>query len=500
MKKTINKLFQHLIEQCNADVSAQDELGRTALHIACEYNYIEIIKILGNSQINWDAKNPAGETCLLNACHYGHIDIVKYLIENNLGNKLIVDINGKNALHHAAESGFLSVVEYLVEKCRFDILKKDYNQKTALELACDNSNEDIVEYLSRQPNISKDLAELSLIWSVQHGQLPIVQYLIEKYGFDKEFQNNEGQSLIHIACIHNQNDILSYLIGDNKDYIDKAMGYALSSNHDLANYIWCTYYSKGNSIFQVMKSFIVKGLINHIQYAINVKKIDDNTRDEDENTILHFACQIGNLTVINYLIKTAKFNKECINKQHQTPLHIACKFKQLEVVKYLINKMVSKSPQDNNKDIICLLLNQPNIDEKSLENAFLWSVTNDLSLCKNIISQHQIDLNCRDSNGNSALHLAIKKGSLDTVKFLIEEMNFPREYRNNQGMTALHIACINNNFNIVRYLVLHGNVDINARNYHQERPLDFTTNQQIQHFLKSHGAMSGNQELLLRYF
>lgn len=60
-----------------------------------------------------------------------------------------------------------------------------------------------------------------------------------------------------------------------------------------------------------------------------------------------------------------------------------------------------------------------------------------LEQLKNIINA--VNLNSKDSNGNTALHLATKNGFKKKVKFLLSyEIN--KELKNNQGKTALSIA------------------------------------------------------------
>ena len=56
--------------------------GRTALHIAVEHGFIEIVKKLYGYGLDINAKNNNGITPLMIARERGHNDIINFLIDN----------------------------------------------------------------------------------------------------------------------------------------------------------------------------------------------------------------------------------------------------------------------------------------------------------------------------------------------------------------------------------------------------------------------------------
>ena len=71
------------------------------------------------------------------------------------------------------------------------------------------------------------------------------------------------------------------------------------------------------------------------------------------------------------------------------------------------------------------------------------------------------------------IHKAVKLGKLSSVQYLIEMCNANIESRNLQGNTLLHIACLEGHMQIVRYLVEACKCDTNALNKNKDTPLHY---------------------------
>lgn len=90
-------------------------------------------------------------------------------------------------------------------------------------------------------------------------------------------------------------------------------------------------------------------------------------------------------------------------------------------------------------------------------------------VCRTLLIQDKIDPLCKDIEGNTALHLACKKGCLWCVIELtksvtsiecsdrnaIKSINIPQDrfVTNNSGHTCFHLAIINGHTTVVRYLL-----------------------------------------------
>ena len=70
------------------------------------------------------------------------------------------------------------------------------------------------------------------------------------------------------------------------------------------------------------------------------------------------------------------------------------------------------------------------------------------------MEKHQCDPNARDENGNTALNVAALYGSLNVLKYLIEERNCSSKFTGRLNKSLLHNACEGkSNLAVVKYLV-----------------------------------------------
>ena len=115
------------------DINAKDLRGYTALHIATNEGSLEVVKFLIEMGANVDVKNIKGCTALHIAANNGSLATLKCLIE------LGADVNAKNtedytALHFAAYLNFDHVVLFLI-KMGADVSVQNKNGDTALDMA-----------------------------------------------------------------------------------------------------------------------------------------------------------------------------------------------------------------------------------------------------------------------------------------------------------------------------------------------------------------------------
>lgn len=74
------------------------------------------------------------------------------------------------------------------------------------------------------------------------------------------------------------------------------------------------------------------------------------------------------------------------------------------------------------------------------------------------------------SQHNSTLHLAVRGGHLDCVRYLVEAM-VPLCVHNSRGDSPLHVATTHAHLDVLRYL-LQVCAPVNAQNLHGETPLN----------------------------
>ena len=188
-----------------------------------------------------------------------------------------------------------------------------------------------------------------------------------------------------------------------------------------------------------------------------------------KRTPLHYACQHGRVDIAQQLITDYKYSLESRDADGCTPLHIAAQFGQTEVIKHALifhQEFSSKYNPEHKEQALCIHM---------------------------FIDQH------RDSRGNTLLHIACRHGHLDTVQFLMHDIEFllahtdtdnrehsvhqdcncsesERELKsviNKEGMTLLHLTSKSGNVDLVKYLVDTHHCDPLSQDDNQAIPLHF---------------------------
>jgi len=189
---------------------------------ACHANNNEYIKkLLNDNEINVNHKTDLGICAFALALANDNIELLKMLI-NHPSSDINITFGGNTILHHACLNGLKDVVELILVHQNLNINKINEYGKTAFYLACEKGYLDIVETLVKS---SHDLnVHIKSYYSVDALQMSCVRgkYDIVKYLLNLDYDINEldqnGMSLMALACNHNNNDIAELLL--NQPYID----------------------------------------------------------------------------------------------------------------------------------------------------------------------------------------------------------------------------------------------------------------------------------------
>ena len=150
---------------------------------------------------------------------------------------------------------------------------------------------------------------------------------------------------------------------------------------------------------------VCNGDVNIVERLLASKKIDVNSKNEDDDTLLHIACKKSDQTMVECLLKHGA-DVAAIGKYNYIPLHWAA--------------------VRNGKQAIVRLL----IKNKS-------------------------DISARDCKGNTALHLAARRDLMITVKNLLRTLLKEKgdmEAVNNENETPLNLAQKYNHVKVIELL------------------------------------------------
>ena len=147
----------------NSIINVKNVKGLSPLIVACERNYVEIVKLLlsHNNNTNTNIRDTNGRSCLAVASFCGCIDVVTYLLEEDereRGGEEItaatttslinaIDNHGRTPVWLAARTGNLAMTQLLVN-AGADVTLSDNDMVTPLDVAVKYKKEKVIEYLS----------------------------------------------------------------------------------------------------------------------------------------------------------------------------------------------------------------------------------------------------------------------------------------------------------------------------------------------------------------
>ena len=235
------------------------------------------------------------------------------------------------------------------------------------------------------------------------------------------------------------------------------------------------------------------GWIDIVMKLTHEYQFDLRCRDNDDNTLLHFACsQKGNLHIVQYLINKCQCDPMSKNRLDDTPIHEACSCGDIEMVRYLINKCrcdpMTKSKNGNtplhfacsqkgNLLIIQHLINECRCDPMSKNRSDGTPLheackCGDIEMVRYLIGEYRCDPTSESKNGNTPLHFACsQKGNLLIIQHLINECRCDPMRKNISDDTPLHEACRCGDIEMVRYLICECRCDPMGKNNDGNTPL-----------------------------
>ncbi|KAK3591754.1 hypothetical protein CHS0354_019526 [Potamilus streckersoni] len=154
------------------------------------------------------------ETLLHIACIHRKIEMTKYLVETYP--KMLYEVdNGKStAAHYAAAGGNVAVLSYLIDRGT-DQWCRTAHKKTLLHIACIHGKLEVTKYLvETYPKMLHEVdngKRTPVQYAASGGNVALLAYLIDR-GVDPWCRTSEGETLLHIACIHGQLEMSKYLV------------------------------------------------------------------------------------------------------------------------------------------------------------------------------------------------------------------------------------------------------------------------------------------------
>ena len=475
-------LCKTLIDNHNVDCLLSDDKGWTALHHSAINGSYELIKYFADMGADIECKISLRWNCLHIAAQNGHLKLCQILIDRHNFDIHLADKDGWTAIHHSARNGKYELVEYFTDM-GICIESKVYSGLNCLHIAAQNGHLKLCKKLVDKHKFDIDLTDYdgwtALHHSARSGSYDSFTYFVDMET-DIECKNNLGENALHIAARYGHFNICKSLVNKHKFDVEQTDNGGLRALHhsarsgshwlfeyfaDISNNIYCKNYVGWNCLHIAADNghlSLCQKLIDKYKFPVDKgdnkgrtalhlsarkcsydlvryfadKGADINLKDNSGMNCLHIAAHYGNSNLCKRLVYEYNFDVHLGDNKGWTAFHYSAKRGSTALITYFA---------DIGADISC-------------KNDIGWNCLHiaanerHLDLCKTLIDKYKFDVDMTDSKGRAAVHISVRDGSYDLVRYFAD-MGTDINLEDNSGMNCLHIAAKNGHFNICKTLM-----------------------------------------------
>ena len=492
------EVVKYMVEVGQCQCSITDSSLNTPLHLAAQHDNLSVVQyLLEERKCDASPKNGKRNTPLLEASYAGQLDIVKYLLENGYScNPKVHGSNGYNCLHAACRKGHVEVVQYLTEDRHMDpsasISKANFYSKTnALHIASQYGHGSIVDYLTTKWNMNASLPDehgnTALHLAVIHDQFEVVRYLV--------LSNNCDASIIPQSLLLKNSRICDFInenietkaISLSKAFVQSAIISGNLSTLKKLSHKSLQFYSDKYERRPIHLAAI-SGQLDLVKYFIEEKICKHDLKCVDHSTSLHLAASHGHVDIVKYLVEECKCDLMCkmstdslktdiFDLNGATPLHLAAKYGYVLTVKHILESdygidadietsngttPLQLAALGRNLHVVKYLIEKHNCNPFHRNNDVITLISSDYAK-RHIKQELERNSGVYDNQGESTIHIAAKVGSLSIVEYLVSECGVDPNTHSFTALTPLHCAAYSNYLPVVKYLTQLPNCDIACR-------------------------------------
>ncbi|GLT33870.1 hypothetical protein SLA2020_084250 [Shorea laevis] len=203
-------------------LAKQNQPGETALYVAAEYGYVDLVREMINYYDLADAEIKArnGFDAFHIASKQGDLEVLQVLLEVHPELAMTVDLSNTTALHTAATQGHMEVVKFLLEAGSNLATIARSNGKTALHSAARNGHVEVVRaILTREPGIARRTdkkGQTALHMAAKGQNLEVVKELIRFDPSSINMVDNKGNTALHIGTRKGRAQIVNLLLENDE--------------------------------------------------------------------------------------------------------------------------------------------------------------------------------------------------------------------------------------------------------------------------------------------
>ncbi|XP_071097328.1 uncharacterized protein [Haliotis cracherodii] len=532
-----NKQMVTMLLETGDHSSEFSNAGEAPLHILCRKGFVDLIQMFIDRGADMSVKTKDKNNSVLHvACMYKRAEVCMFLLQrfaclsaevNDDGYKpldiaverrcqkivkLFVSVHNSKCLWYdysdrICQKGGILLLKFII-RCSVNMAERDNMGNTFLHTAVSHGCVDVVltlqkhckKHFTSMSHMRNEQGELALHFAATKGDTAIVQTLIKYFIDPNVVDSNDATPLHHASSIGSKDIVLLLLTSGADPFIADA---------------------KGNTPLHLA----AKGGHEGVCSSLVVNNANCNARNAKGRTSVHEAVGKGYLTITQLLIRSGA-HVSVQDGRGDTPLHKACLNEHSDMVQCLldagadlsISNLLGNTPlhiasMKGHVGMICQLLRHQELEavnvlgQTVLHLASINGHYNVLEIILKYIYRRELlgehtrqDVSGRDLvNGDTALHLACRTGSVKSVEVLKKYgadvnvwnnngnspvfvacetghvdivkqcLHFAASGINRDGRSLLHIACRTGHEAMVKTLLEYGNVNITDR--HGRTPL-----------------------------
>jgi ankyrin repeat protein len=279
-----------LLSTAGCDMNMKDNDGDTPLLLALKMEKIDSAKILLRSGADPNNRNKDGWSPLLWACKEGHWDIVDLLLEAG-ADPCVRNHSGTCSLHIATEYDHITIVRTLLTTKGVYVNMHDDFLIAAIHIAARMGNNRMLLLLLEKgadPGLCTKKGSTALTLACQYGHADTAALLIRLTGFAVNINaaDKDGWTALHWAVMHKMTDLVVLMIEVLPDDIE------VNKPSTVTN--------------QTALILAAIGGVEYMVYFLLLHGADPLFHPGDEHTALFEASEHGHLSITRMLMEVVR--------------------------------------------------------------------------------------------------------------------------------------------------------------------------------------------------
>lgn len=418
----LHQVLKYFVLDLKAPIDMTDSKGTIPLHHSVSSNCTPTMLDLVCNDRLINRQDDLGNTALHIACKYGHRDRfspIKYLIKEKHASICVYNSSGELPLHIYFACWFISVAElaFLLNDDTIDVNIPDSDGNSLLHLACMRHSKEVIIYLVKSKgafvNIQNKKGELPLhlILKRKFKSLYVINLLITEANLF--MQDNDGNTPLHTAWLHHFSQINDACNSQHfSNDSNRCRNPCISLICIAVDLIFLTTFTTMNQM-KIRES------------AFDVLKIKNNNDSLPLQTLLNYGSSSDLIRFKTlFSLDHCRYNKILCSNLCLNPI-VTRNNLRLDILHVLANSDNVKVNDSDGRSILHVVSNY--IDREHVLLARLES----MSFLRDIVNR-------QDDSGKTALHLACRSCyDEEYIKFL-KGINCTHNIKDNDGNIPLH--------------------------------------------------------------